>query len=67
MKTIIISTDFSAAATNAMNYAIDMAKAINASVLLFHVYQVPVSISDTPVLLLSVDDLKKMQKKKLQK
>jgi len=34
MKTIIIPTDFSPVATNAMNYGIDMAKAIHASVLL---------------------------------
>ncbi len=65
MKTIIIPTDFSPVATNAMNYGIDMAKAIHASVLLYHVYQVPVSISDTPVLLLSVDDLKKNAEEKI--
>ena len=65
MKTIIIPTDFSPVATNAMNYGIDMAKAINAGVLLYHVYQVPVSISDTPVLLLSVDDLKKNAEEKI--
>lgn len=65
MKTIIIPTDFSPVATNAMNYGIDMAKTIHASVLLYHVYQVPVSISDTPVLLLSVDDLKKNAEEKI--
>ncbi len=65
MKTIIIPTDFSPVATNAMNYGIDMAKAIHASVLLYHVYQVPVSISDTPVLLLSVDDLKRNAEEKI--
>ncbi len=58
MKTIIIPTDFSPAATNAMNYGLDMAKAINASVMLFHVYNVPVSMSDVPVLLVSVEELK---------
>lgn len=65
MKTIIIPTDFSPVATNAMNYGIDMAKAIHASVMLYHVYQVPVSISDTPVILLSVDDLKKNAEEKI--
>ena len=43
MKTIIIPTDFSAIATNAMRYGIDMATAIKGSILLLHVYQVPVS------------------------
>ena len=60
MKTIIIPTDFSAIATNAMHYGIDMAKATNASILLFHVYQVPVSFTDTPIVLVSVEELRKV-------
>lgn len=59
MKTIIIPTDFSPAATNAVNYGADMALAINASVLLLHVYNIPVAIGDVPIVLLSVDELKK--------
>lgn len=59
MKTIIIPTDFSPAATNAMNYGVDMALAVNASVLLLHVYNIPVSYGDIPVALLSVDEMKK--------
>ncbi len=65
MKTIIIPTDFSPAATNAMNYGLDMAKAINASVMLFHVYNVPVSMSDVPVLLVSVEELKQEAEAKM--
>jgi nucleotide-binding universal stress UspA family protein len=57
MKTIIIPTDFSPAAINAMNYAADMAIAINASLLLFHVYSVPISMTDVPVMLVSVEEL----------
>jgi nucleotide-binding universal stress UspA family protein len=59
MKTIIVSTDFSPAATNATNYAADMALAIDADLLLLHVYQVPVSFTDVPVVMVSVDDLRK--------
>ena len=59
MKTIIIPTDFSPTATNALHYGIEMAKFIHASVLLFHAYQVPVSYSDVPLMLVSVDELKK--------
>ena len=59
MKTIIASTDFSPAATNATNYAADMALAIDASLLLLHVYQVPISFTDVPVVLVSVDELRK--------
>ncbi len=65
MKTIIIPTDFSPIATNALHYAIDMAKAVNASLLLLHVYQVPVSYSDVPIMLVSVDELKKTAEAKL--
>ncbi len=65
MKTIIIPTDFSPIATNALHYGIDMAKAVNASILLLNVYQVPVSYSDVPIVLVSVDELKKSAEAKL--
>jgi nucleotide-binding universal stress UspA family protein len=58
MKTIIIPTDFSPAATNAVNYGVDMALAVNAGVLLLHVYNIPIALGDVPVALLSVDELK---------
>ena len=59
MKTIIVPTDFSPTAENAMNFAVDMAMSINAGLLLFNVYQVPVSVTDMPVVVMSSDDLKK--------
>jgi nucleotide-binding universal stress UspA family protein len=49
MKTILVATDFSPAATNAANYAADMALAINATVVLLHVYQMPVIYLEVPV------------------
>ena len=49
MKTILVATDFSAAASNATNYAADMASTINADILLLHVYHIPVSYSEIPV------------------
>jgi nucleotide-binding universal stress UspA family protein len=58
MKTIIIPTDFSPAATCAMNYGVDMAKIIGASVLLFHVYNVPAVVADVPVLAISTEKTK---------
>ena len=59
MKTIIVPTDFSAAAENATNYAAQLAKHIDATVLLMHVYQMPVTMTDYPVLMVTVEDLKK--------
>jgi len=50
MKTILVATDFSHAARNAAKYAADMALAINAKLLLLHVYQIPVTYLEVPVL-----------------
>ncbi|MCX8019776.1 MAG: universal stress protein [Chitinophagaceae bacterium] len=65
MKAIIVSTDFSPAATHAMHYALDMAMKIQASVIFYHAYQVPVSYSDVPLMLVSVEELKQSAGEKL--
>lgn len=59
MKTIIVPTDFSTISDNAMNYAVGLARETNSSILLFYAYQVPVSMTDVPIVLLSVDELQK--------
>ena len=56
MKTIIVATDFSAAASNAAMYASDMALAINADLYLLHVYQIPAVYLEIPVAL-AADDI----------
>lgn len=68
MKTIIVPTDFSPAAINAMHYALNMARVINAGIMLLHVYQVPVSYnnSDIPLPLMDIDELEKINEEKLQ-
>jgi nucleotide-binding universal stress UspA family protein len=58
MKTIIIPTDFSPAASNAVNYGVDMALAIDARVHLLHIYNIPIAYGDVPVALISVDEMK---------
>jgi nucleotide-binding universal stress UspA family protein len=58
MKTIVVATDFSPAADNAANYAAQMALAINAKLLLLHVYQVPVVYLEVPELM-TVDEMEK--------
>ena len=50
MKIILVATDFSPAALNAVNYAAEMALAINADILLLHVYQIPVVYLEVPVI-----------------
>ena len=65
MKTIIVPTDFSAISNNAIDYAADLAKATGSSILVFHAYQVPVSMTDVPIVLLSVEDLQKNNESKM--
>src|SRR5690606_17712216 len=68
MKTIIVPTDFSPTAINAMHYALRMAELINAGVVLLHVYQVPVSYnnSDIPLPLMDISELEKINEERLQ-
>ncbi|NII27827.1 universal stress protein [Pseudoflavitalea sp. X16] len=49
MKILIIATDFSSTAKNATSYAMDMAQALQAEVLLLHIYPLPVNYGDTAV------------------
>jgi nucleotide-binding universal stress UspA family protein len=69
MKTIIVPTDFSPVALNALHYALDMATSINAEIILLNTYQVPVSYSDapiSPVSTISIDDIKKSSQERLE-
>lgn len=59
MKTLLVPTDFSASAEHATLYAAELAKIIDATVLLLHVYQLPLTMSDFPVMVVSADELKK--------
>jgi nucleotide-binding universal stress UspA family protein len=48
-KTLLAATDFSKAALNAINYSVDMAVAINADLLLLHVFEIPVVYLEVPM------------------
>lgn len=50
MKTIILPTDFSQASLNAANYAAEMARSIDADLLLFHVYYLFITYTEVPPL-----------------
>jgi nucleotide-binding universal stress UspA family protein len=68
MKTIIVPTDFSPVASNALHYALEMARAIDARIILLNTYQVPVSYSDapvSPVTTISIDDIRKSSEQRL--
>lgn len=65
MKTILVTTDFSAAANNAVNYAADMALSINARLLLLNVVQTPIGYSDLPIVI-SLEDMMRSSEKDIQ-
>lgn len=65
MKTIIVPTDFSTISNNAVDYAIGLATQTGSSLLLFHAYQVPVSMTDVPIVLVSVEELQKNAETKM--
>jgi len=58
MKQIVVATDFSVPAEHAMLYAGQLAQKTGSGLILLHVFQVPVSMSEVPVLMVSVDELK---------
>jgi nucleotide-binding universal stress UspA family protein len=49
MKLIIVPTDFSPLADNALKYAMDLATAMEGSLMLLNVYQLPISFSEVPM------------------
>lgn len=66
MKTIIAPTDFSPVSLNAVNFAADMAIALDAGLLLFNVYNIPVAYGEVPVALVSVDEIKNSSDEQLE-
>lgn len=50
MKTILVATDFSDIAKNAVNYAAQLAKLFDAKLILFHAYHDPIYLAEIPVM-----------------
>lgn len=67
MKTILVPTDYSKTALNAAEYAIEVAKIMKAKVILLHVYDIPVTVTDIPVVINTYDDFEKIKKEQLNK
>jgi nucleotide-binding universal stress UspA family protein len=69
MKTLVVPTDFSSVSVNALNYAVDMAQAINAGIVLLHVYNIPVSFTDglvAPISTVSLEEIKRTSEERLE-
>jgi nucleotide-binding universal stress UspA family protein len=59
MKKILIPTDYSDTSMNAACYAIKLAKQLNAKAILFHAFHIPIVPSETPVIIVTYDELEK--------
>ena len=67
MKTIIVPTDFSETANNAVLYAAELAASIKAKLLLVHAYHVPVQVNEVPFVTITEVELKRDNEKALKK
>ncbi len=67
MKTILVPTDYSDVANNALQYAFELARFSNAKLVLMHAYQVPVPTGEAALLLVSPQDLQTENENRLKK
>lgn len=65
MQTILALTDFSVPSDNAVLYAAQLAQSLRSSLTILHVYQVPVSMSDVPLMMISTEELRENVEKSL--
>lgn len=56
MPFIIVATDFSEVANNAVHYACNMASSSNAEIMLLHSFIIPVSFGDNPMPIMPIDE-----------
>jgi nucleotide-binding universal stress UspA family protein len=66
MKTILVPTDFSDASKKALEYAAALAKAIQAKLILYHAYHIPVPTTEMPVMIISPEELEKSNTERLE-
>lgn len=65
MKLIVVPTDFSPLADNALKYGMDLATAMGSSLMIVHVYQIPISYSEIPLITVSMEEIKKASEERL--
>ena len=67
IKTILVPIDFSIVSYNAIDYAIEIAKQAQAKLVLLHVFQIPIILSDVPLANISIEELESNSKMLLDK
>lgn len=60
MKTFIVATDFSEEAENAINYAASLAREVNAKIILFNSFMIPLHLSNS---ILPADNIAELERK----
>jgi nucleotide-binding universal stress UspA family protein len=66
MKTILLPTDYSEVANNALRYSMELAKYTGAKIVLLHAYHIPVPSTEVPVLYVSGEELEAENKKRIE-
>lgn len=66
MKTILVLTDYSESANNALTFACNLAQKMEASIVLYHSFFLPVADPELPVHLPTADELKAENSERLQ-
>ena len=66
-KTILVGTDYSKSAENALNYALMLAERIKASVLLLHVFEFPIVHTNSGMYMVDYKQVKKHDLNKLER
>lgn len=59
MQTLLVPVDFSPASTNAATYAANLAKVLNAKLILFHAYMLPTPVSEVPYVMVTAEEMQK--------
>lgn len=65
MKTILVPTDYSEAADNALEYAVHLAKYSASQLVLLHVYRIPIPAADVPVMIVTPAELEKDNRQRI--
>lgn len=65
-NTILVGIDYTKSSENALQYAIKLAGAAHAAILLFHVYETPVAHTYSGVYFVSFNDIDRYNKKRLE-
>jgi nucleotide-binding universal stress UspA family protein len=65
MKTILVPTDYSDCANNALEYAIALAKTTGASITILNVYHLPAPAGEVPLMLISPAEILNVNKDRL--